>query len=346
MPKLLDYKCPHCGGAVRFDSASRMVKCPFCESVFTPEEYDETVHDTTAQPAPDAADVVTYSCSSCGGEIVCTGDTVASECPFCDSPVVVAGNVSGEFRPDIIVPFRLDKEQAKQAYRTYLKGKRLLPKVFRSENHIDEIKGVYVPMWTFDVDADATANFDATQVRTWTSGSYRYTATQTYAVSGSDHFRFVNLPVPSTDKVSDELLDAVVPFDFSTGVPFDASYLAGYCAHRRIGDTAQAEVKADSLIEKNIEDTFRWGITGYNTMTLSSLNISNCTKTPKYALYPVWILNTTWQGERYTFVMNAQTGTITGALPMDKKLYRRWYAGIAAIAAVISFIIMALMSLM
>lgn len=49
----------------------------------------------------------------------------------------------------------------------HLRGKRLLPKVFKDQNHIDEIKGIYVPFWLFDTDADADIRYRATKVRSW-----------------------------------------------------------------------------------------------------------------------------------------------------------------------------------
>ena len=38
-----------------------------------------------------------------------------------------------------------------------------------------------------------------------------------------------------------------------------------------------------------------------------------------YALYPVWLLNTTYNGKKYTFVMNGQTGKMVGNIPIDTK---------------------------
>ena len=41
-------------------------------------------------------------------------------------------------------------------------------------------------------------------------------------------------------------------------------------------------------------------------------------------LYPVWLLNTTWNGNKYTFAMNGQTGKFVGDLPVDKAAATRW----------------------
>lgn len=59
----------------------------------------------------------------------------------------------------------------------------------------------------------------------------------------------------------------------------------------------------------------------------------------KYALYPVWILNTTWQDKRYVFAMNGQTGKFTGDLPVDKRAYMRWLFGLGAAFSAAAFAI-------
>ena len=96
-----------------------------------------------------------YVCKSCGGEIVGDENTAATSCPFCGNPVVMMGQFSGALKPDLVIPFKLDKKAAKEGLKKHLTGKRFLPKIFKDQNHIDEIKGIYVPFWLFDTDVDA-----------------------------------------------------------------------------------------------------------------------------------------------------------------------------------------------
>lgn len=84
---------------------------------------------------------------------------------------------AGALRPDYVIPFKLDKKAAKAALAMHYGGKHLLPKVFKDQNHIDEVKGVYVPFWLFDADADAHVRYKATRVRTWSDSNYNYTET-------------------------------------------------------------------------------------------------------------------------------------------------------------------------
>ena len=67
----------------------------------------------------------------------------------------------------------------------------------------------------------------------------------------------------------------------------------------------------------------------------SSVHLKN--GVAKYALYPVWLLNTSWNGEKYTFAMNGQTGKLVGDLPMDKGAYKKWLFGIAGAVSAAAF---------
>ena len=56
----------------------------------------------------------------------------------------------------------------------------------------------------------------------------------------------------------------------------------------------------------------------------------------RYVLYPVWLLNTTWDNQKFPFAMNGQTGKFVGDLPVDKKAYLRYLLiGTAASSAII-----------
>ena len=182
MADLQEYKCPCCGGAIAFDSQLQKMKCPYCDTEFemeTLKSYDSELQgdktdkmdwETSAGSEwteGETDGLRSYVCRSCGGEIVGDANTAATACPFCGNPVVMMGQFSGALRPDLVIPFRLDKKAAKAGLMKHLTGKRLLPKVFRDQNHIDEIKGVYVPFWLFDTDVDAQVRYRATRVNSW-----------------------------------------------------------------------------------------------------------------------------------------------------------------------------------
>ena len=355
MAALKEYKCPCCGGAIQFDVASQQVKCPYCDTEFPVDildSYEEELkndaeNDTfnwTESAGGDwqegeEASLTSYICESCGGEIVTDATTAATTCPYCGSTVVMTGKLSGTLKPDYVIPFQYDKEAAKAALQKHYKGKILMPKSFKKENHIDEIKGVYVPFWLFDADTDANIRYRATKVRSWSDSSYRYTETSFYSVTRAGTVGFLNVPVDGSSKMPDDLMESVEPFRFSEAVDFKTAYLAGYLADKYDVTADQSIERANTRIKNSTESVFASTVTGYNTVTVENSVVNVHNGKAKYALYPVWLLSTTWKDQNFLFAMNGQTGKMVGNLPMDMKAFWRWFLGLtASVAAVVLLI--------
>lgn len=352
MATLLEYQCPRCGGKIEFDSSLQKMKCPYCDTTFDVETLkgfdealkeevpDEMVWETDAgrqwkQGEADAMGV--YTCKSCGGEIVADETTAATSCPFCGNPVVLTGRLAGDLKPDYVIPFKLDKQAAKAALKRHLHGKRLLPKLFKSENHLDEIKGIYVPFWLFDAKADANIRYRATRVRTWCDRDYNYTETQYYSVLRNGGVAFERVPVDGSSKMPDDMMEAIEPYDFSDAVDFQTAYLSGFLADRYDVSAEKSIQRANERIKHSTEETFAATVHGYHTVLPESSSVRLSNGKARYALYPVWLLNTSWKGKNYTFAMNGQTGKFVGDLPLDRAAYWRWFALWAAIFSVVAY---------
>ena len=352
MSVLQQYKCPCCGGAIEFDSGLQKMKCPYCDTEFEMETLvscdnelkneasDDMAWETAAGgqwQEGEADGLRVYTCQSCGGEIVGDETTAATSCPFCGNPVVMMGQFSGALKPDYVIPFKLDKKAALEALKQHYGGKRLLPKIFTEENHIDEVKGVYVPVWLFDADADANIRYKATRIRTWSTSEYRYTETSYYAVMRAGTIGFERVPVDGSTKMDDALMESIEPFDFTDAVDFQTAYLAGYLADKYDVDSEQSITRANERIKKSTEQAFASTVKGYSSVMPESSSVHLKNGVAKYALYPVWLLNTSWNGEKYTFAMNGQTGKLVGDLPMDKGAYKKWLFGIAGAVSAAAF---------
>lgn len=351
MSTLLDYKCPCCGGAIEFNTTAQKMKCPYCDTEFEMEalrEYDQVLQDD----APDEMNwetnagcewqgedenFVTYICQSCAGEIICDKTTAATSCPYCGNPVVMAGNLSGTLKPDYIIPFKFDKNAAKNGYFNHIKGKKLLPKIFKDANHIDEIKGMYVPVWLFDAGADANIRYRATRVRHWSDSNYDYTETKYYAILRGGNIAFERVPVDGSEKMDDALMESIEPYNFNEAVDFQTAYMAGYLADKYDVTAEESIGRANQRIKTSTEQAFRSTVQGYTTVMAENSNIRLNNGKAKYALYPVWILNTTYEGKKYTFAMNGQTGKFVGDLPCDMGLFRKYLFTIGGIASAAAF---------
>jgi len=341
MAELMEYKCPCCGARLTFSSALQRMKCEYCDSEFdveTLKAYDEALKDAEELPpevetsdgeqwrTDETSGLRIYSCQSCGGEVVGDETLAASACPFCGNPVIMKAQFAGDLRPELVIPFQLDKEAAKKGFEKHLMGKRLLPKVFRSQNHIDEIKGVYVPFWIYDTSASGTAEFRATTTRHWSDSRYNYTETKYYSVVRGGTMAFENIPADGSKKMDDALMDSLEPYDMSKAVDFQTAYLSGYFADRYDMTAEDCKPRASRRVRASAEQALRDTVDGYLTVTTQSVNLKTSGGRSRYALLPVWLLNTTWNGKQYRFAMNGQTGKFVGDLPVDKAARFRWFA--------------------
>ena len=349
----LEYKCPCCGGAMAFDAGLQKIKCPYCDSEFEMDalkaydndlqidssadklNWDETPEQEWLPGETDGMRV--YICNSCGGEIICDENTAATSCPYCGNPVVMGGQFKGDLRPDLVIPFKIDKKQAKAALNNLYKGKRLLPKIFKDQNHIDEIKGVYVPFWLFDTEVNGQVRYKATRVRSWSDSNFNYTETSYFSCIRSGSVAFDHVPVDGSTKMDDALMESIEPFDYSGAVDFQTAYLAGYFADKYDVNSSDSIQRANTRVKKTTENVFASTVNGYASVVPEATSVSLNSAKAKYALYPVWLLNTSWNGNKYTFAVNGQTGKVVGDLPVDKAASRRLFAVCAAAGTAVCF---------
>jgi len=345
--QVTNYQCPNCDGALRYVGASGKLECGHCDSKFDVALIEQLYADkekkavaagveqqwditqTTNFSAEEAAHMRGYLCPSCAAEMICDDTTAATSCHYCGNPAVVPGQFSEQLRPDYVLPFKLDKKSAVEALKKYYKGKRFLPKAFAEDNHIDEIKGVYVPFWLFDAESEADMLFRGTRVRVYTTGDYQITETDHYRVKREGNITFEKVPVDAFSKMPDAHMDSIEPFDYGGLAAFSMAYLPGYLADKYDRDAGACSKRANERIRASTETMFRGTATGYATLRAEYSHIHLKKGDVKYALLPVWLLSTQWNGKNFLFAMNGQSGKLIGDLPVDWGKFFAWFAGLS-----------------
>ena len=343
-----EYKCPCCDGAIAFDANKQRMKCPYCDTEFDVEaiqqqtEQENPTEETSwrqEQEKWQEGEASAYVCQSCGGELITDANTAATACPYCGNPVVLSHNVSGQLKPDCIIPFKLDKKAAMEAMKKHFSGKPLLPKLFRSENTIQKIQGVYVPFWLYDATAFGNASYHGTRVRTWADSRYFYTETSHYRIERAGALEFSAVPVDGSSKMDDTLMESLEPYDLTQAEPFSGAFLAGYLADRYDVSSQACSSRARDRMRESTEQTLRQTVNGYATVTTQNCSVKLQNASTQYALYPVWLLHTRYKNKDYLFAMNGQTGKFVGDLPTDWGAFWRWWLLIFTIATTVSGIL-------
>lgn len=350
--EITSYKCPCCSAVITFDIDRQKMSCASCGNTFEMEavkdfneaqlKAEESSYEWNNVPSEewqeDNMDV--YICPSCGGQIVADGTLASTRCPYCDSIAIIKEKLSGVLKPDLVIPFKFDKNAAVASLKNFYKNKFFLPKVFKSQNKIESIQGVYVPFWLFDCDTNADITYNATRTTHWSDSKYNYTKTSHFLLMRQGSLGFAGLPVDGSSKMPNDITESIEPFDLSQAVPFDTAYLSGYLADKYDIDADLSKARANQRVENSVLSTFGSTTAGYcATPSKKIINITD--GSVKYALLPVWMLSTKFKDKNYIFAMNGQTGKFVGNLPVDWTKFWLCFAGIAGITFAVLWLIFA-----
>ncbi|MDL2218430.1 hypothetical protein LJC27_07195, partial [Christensenellaceae bacterium OttesenSCG-928-M15] len=162
-----------------------------------------------------------------------------------------------------------------------------------------------------------------------TEGNQRVTVTEHYHMARSGNVRFEKVPVDGSTKMPDAHMDAIEPYDYSALVPFSSAYLPGFMADKYDVEADVCSERANERIRASTRGALAATVVGYAGVTTDSEAIAIQNGAVKYALLPVWMLNTKWKDRNFLFAMNGQTGKLIGDLPVDWRKFFAWFAGIS-----------------
>ena len=330
MGKVLDNKCPSCGAAIHFKPELGKFKCDYCDSEFTAEQLknmdklrEEEVREEEKNKDKKSSDTyssyVNYNCPDCGAEIITDENTAATFCVYCGNTSIIKNRLSGEFAPKYIIPFKMEKKKAIDAFKGLRKGRPLVPKTFVSEKNIEKITGVYIPFWLYDVSVSGTINAKATKVKSWTSGNTHYTKTDYYNVVRSGDMVYHRVPVDGSTRFNNDMMNSIEPFDYSKLIDYNHAYLSGFLAEKYdvSKDDAFNDAKARTL--NSTKDQMLSSMIGYSSKTVTSNSLESSINDTEYVLLPVWMVNVKYKDQFYLFAMNGESGKFIGNIPLDKK---------------------------
>lgn len=334
------YQCPACTGPLNFDGKTGKLVCEYCGSAYDVKQIEELYAGKNQQAAQaaasqstgsageftadevaswggDAAKMKAYSCTSCGAELICEKSTAATICPYCSNPTIIPSQFDGIMKPDYVLPFKKSREEAVAALKNYYGKRFLLPGSFKSGNHIEEIQGVYVPFWMFGGTVSASGTYEACQEHKERKGDTEITTKKIFDVRREGTIGFEKIPADASSRMPDDLMDSIEPYDYKDLKSFSMSYLPGYLADKYDVDEKESRERARKRAAHTAEQALKGTVKGYDSVDTKVHYEDVSFGRTQYALMPVWMLSTRWNGKNFLFAMNGQSGKMTGDLPVS-----------------------------
>ncbi len=334
----VSYQCPNCSAPLSFIPGNKKITCEYCGTEFEvaaieemfagkrelaarTEEAQAAKWDTQNAgdkwSADEAAALKALTCSSCGAELVCDENTMATECVYCGNPTMIPKRFDGNLKPDLVIPFKKSKADAVAALKKFYEGHYLLPSNFTANNRVEAIQPMYVPFWLFDSSITAQAEFRAEKIHRYETASEVVIETQVFNCQRAGKMSFEKIPVDGSKKMDDTYMESIEPFDYSELVPFATAYLTGYLADKYDVPAETCAPRADKRVENSAISVLRSSVKNFDNVDMQSSAVVKDVGKVLYALVPVWILTTRYEDKPYTFMMNGQTGKVVGSLPYD-----------------------------
>lgn len=328
--KETDKKCPRCGGVMDFDPGSGHLRCPYCEyeeeikvkkdAPATAEELDFNSAEFTANKDWGVA-TKAILCKACGAESIYDTMQTSAVCPFCGSNQVMEANTEDTIAPGGVIPFQITDKKASELFHTWIGRKWFCPKLAKESAKPDRFTGIYLPYWTFDTQTFSTytGQYGIDHTKKDKNGN-THTETEWHNTTGSYNEFIDDELVLASTKHDMSILRKIEPFDTAKNKTYSPEYLAGFVAERYSTGLNDAWSLARKSIDEKLKRHVGDKIVSDNHADRSRnvvLNTRFNDITYKYLLLPIWISNFKYNDTVYQFMVNGQTGKISGKTPIS-----------------------------
>lgn len=328
--KETDRKCPDCGGVMDFNPTTGGLRCPYCD-------HEEAIPSDSAKPQKAeemdyfaaektancdwGVEKKTVLCKSCGAESIYDSLQIASECPFCGSNQVMEASSLETMAPGGVVPFRITDKDAADLFLKWIRKKWFCPKVAKESAKPKKFLGSYLPYWTFDTDttSEYSAKYGKDRHVRDKEGKTKI-ITDWYNTSGTYQERINDELIIASSTHDASILQGLEPFDTENNKAYKPEYVAGFAAQRYSVGLKQAWETAKQKIlgklQNNISDKVRHE---KNADHVTNVSVSTTYRniTFKYLLLPIWAAHYKYKDKIYHFMVNGQTGKVSGKTPIS-----------------------------
>jgi hypothetical protein len=354
-PQVRRFACPGCGANLVFAPGIARLRCEYCD------REQEIPTDDSAGPGPVeraleellsgkgekgwGAETLSFECKDCGASVTLPPNQTAGRCPFCDNDVVVQRPPDPNLiRPESLIPFKVDKKRAVGEFREWLGKLWFRPNNLKRMADLADIKGLYTPYWTFDAQAsskwsaESGYHYSETELYTDDQGNQQSRQVQRtrWQPSWGEHAHFYDDVLVCASSLVESLVSGLEPFSTTTALePYRPEYLSGWMAEEyKVGPQEgwQRGQRAITTREYQACDAQVPGDEHRN------LNVSTRLDkvTWKHVLLPVWIAAYRYNGKTWRFMVNGETGKVSGEAPIS---WNKVIGLLAFIAAVIFLIV-------
>ena len=353
-------QCPNCGSyQLKYNEKLGKIFCSFCNNTFEPKEIEGIETDlkelTTQRIGSGALDInpefnniMTFKCPSCGAEVFFdTKSSTQTKCHWCHSILTINERIPNGAVPDVILPFKITKEEAMEEINKFVDNKRFFARSdFKNNFTAENTVGVYLPYLLVDVNAhckltgEGEKYLQTNQVDDVSANAYR--------IEREFNITIDDLSIESNSNILDKntnntnnIINSIMPFDTENCVKFESNYLVGYSCEKRDVNISNLKEKADKQVKDIIRASMKSSINQYDRGVSWKKQDINIFGSQWIAAYlPVWLYSFQQKdGTIHYIAVNARTKETHGSIPPDNFKLNLWTIVIVSVLFILLFIL-------
>ena len=311
--------CSSCGGRVEYSPKHKALMCVNCGNLYN-IEFKRNHQKHPIDWTPDDNELnkwglsnKSYECRTCGAQITFNRFDIANSCQYCNTSSLIPLKDLPGLMPEVVIPFKIAKNDAKSEFYSRIKKRKFLPRTFKRNLPRTDIGSTYISSFTFACDVVATYSGTRSVSKTVRASDGRSrTVTEYESFSGKIEKYFDNIVVEASDKLSQNEITEIYPYNFAESYDYDDDFVKGYNVGYYNQSVEDAEYTAKKEALQAIERSIR---SKYSSIVSLKINPTYSNIVYNYALLPVYFINFNYKNKSYTNVMNGQTGALAGKVP-------------------------------
>ncbi len=333
METQLENTCPSCSSKIGYSAEKHKISCDYCGYSEALSDAHDLVEEQSLQEAMQRAatwqsEVTTtkkqIQCSSCGSSTLVEGNNPNINCSFCGSKNINEAAFKGNFiQPVGIIPFFIHKKLSENKFTEWIGTGWFHPSELAAKASLHDLRGVYIPYWTFDAqtetnyEGEAGHHYYETIYTTDDEGNQVATQIQRtrwiWQNGHISHF-FDDILIVASKGVHPEHIEGIAPFKLESVINYDPRLLLNWEAEVYAIEVDKGYDLASREMDSRLYNiaASRLGGDTYRNLTI---DVDKSYQTFKHLLLPVWLCAYTYNGKVYQFAINGQTGRVSGDKP-------------------------------
>ena len=316
-------KCSGCGDDMTFHPSKQCLVCPSCnleKEITAPvgllkRDLDLTETFSDHKNSDWLKQNHAMQCPNCGATSILSNYETSAMCPYCDTSLIACKKQFNSLKPDSIVPFKFGKDRAEQLFKEKLKNKWFISGKFKKSIRADEIIAYYFPAFVFDADCSTiySGRLYNEETKNKSDGTSE-TVRNYFNISGQKETHHANIEIEASAKLSQFELNSIRPYNLNEARSYSNEFIYGFSLEQYSNSILETHKQAQKLMEQDIRKEilkcYRHDGVSYLNMTPSFYN-----QKYSYCMLPIYRFNFSYKNNKYTNVMNGQTGSLGGDYP-------------------------------